>query len=520
MGQTVQQATIELMRRTGMTTVFGNPGSTELAMFRDWPDDFRYVLALQESVVVSMADGYAQATGRPALVNLHSAAGTGHALGAIFTAHKNNTPLVITAGQQARSLLLKDPYLGAQSPAEFPKPYVKWALEPARAEDVPMALARAYDIAQASPKGPVFVSIPVDDWDMECARTSWREVQASPVPDPGTIKQFADRISAAKQVVIVAGPEIDRSGAWNDLVRLAEKIDAAVWTSPMASRGCFPESHPNFAGFLPANAKAISSRLSGADLIFVAGAPAFTLHTQTGGESWPDADILQLTADPGVASYTQSGECVVGDVKAGIKGLVKRLPQKSSNSAKGRGSAPTLKPDDPLQDAYVLQRLSNLRPKTSLIVEEAPSSRPDIQRFLPVDRPESFFATASGGLGFALPAAVGVSLACPEKRVIALVGDGSSMYSIQALWTAAKFKCPLSIIILDNQGYYALKRLASEFGLDAIGSDVEGLDFKALSKGFGVPARSVSTPEELETGLKWVFSGKRPALLHVRIKGR
>ncbi|MBX9886096.1 MAG: benzoylformate decarboxylase, partial [Novosphingobium sp.] len=139
---TVREATFALLEAYGMTTVFGNPGSTELPMFRDFPDHFRYVLGLQESVVLAMADGYAQGTRNAALVNLHSSAGTGHALGNLFTAYKNQTPLVVTAGQQARSILPYEPFLFAEAATEFPQPFVKWACEPARAEDVPAAIAR------------------------------------------------------------------------------------------------------------------------------------------------------------------------------------------------------------------------------------------------------------------------------------------------------------------------------------------------------------------------------------------
>ena len=161
---TVREAVLQLLRGLGITTIFGNPGSTELPLFLDFPVDFRYVLGLQESVVVGMADGYAQATGNAAFVNLHSAAGVGHAMGNIFTAHKNRTPMVITAGQQARSILPFEPFLFSAQATELPKPYVKWSCEPARAEDVPLAIARAYYVAMQEPKGPVLVSIPADDW--------------------------------------------------------------------------------------------------------------------------------------------------------------------------------------------------------------------------------------------------------------------------------------------------------------------------------------------------------------------
>src|SRR5690606_7743064 len=191
---TVREAVIELLRSFGLTTVFGNPGSTELPMFRDFPDDFRYVLGLQESVVVGMADGFAQATRNAALANLHSAAGVGHAMGNIFTAYKNRTPLVITVGQQARSILPYEPFLFSQQAAELPKPYVKWSNEPARAEDVPAALARAYHIAMQPPRGPTFVSIPVDDWDRMTEAPAAHRVTQALHPDPTVLAEAGDAL--------------------------------------------------------------------------------------------------------------------------------------------------------------------------------------------------------------------------------------------------------------------------------------------------------------------------------------
>ena len=165
---TVRKAVFDLLRAFGVTRIFGNPGSTELPLFRDFPRDFRYVLGLQESIVVGMADGYAAASGGPAFVNLHSAIGVGHALGGIFTAFRNQTPLVITAGQQARSILPFEPFLFSEQATNLPKPYVKWSCEPARAADVPLAIARAFHAAMQPPRGPTLVSVPVDDWDRPC----------------------------------------------------------------------------------------------------------------------------------------------------------------------------------------------------------------------------------------------------------------------------------------------------------------------------------------------------------------
>ena len=192
---TVRDAVIDFARRVGMTTIFANPGSTELPMFRDFPADFRYVLGLQEAVVVGMADGHAQASGRATLVNLHSAAGVGNAMGNIFTAFRNRTPLVITAGQQARSILPFDPFLSATDATELPKPYVKWSIEPARAQDVPLAIARAWAIAMQEPRGPVFVSIPVDDWDQPTQRLPERAVSHVTRPDPDALASIGTRLA-------------------------------------------------------------------------------------------------------------------------------------------------------------------------------------------------------------------------------------------------------------------------------------------------------------------------------------
>jgi benzoylformate decarboxylase len=229
---TVRDATINLLRTLGLRTVFGNPGSTELPLFRNFPADFRYVLALQESIAVAMADGFAQATRNAALVNLHSSAGVGHALGNIFTAFRNQTPLVVTAGQQARSILSYEPYLFAQSAAEFPRPFVKWSCEPARAEDVPAAIARAYYVATEPPYGPTFVSIPVDDWDRPADKIEARTISARNPGDPALLSTVAKHLADSNRPAIVVGAGIARDGAWDEVIRLAERHRARVWVAP------------------------------------------------------------------------------------------------------------------------------------------------------------------------------------------------------------------------------------------------------------------------------------------------
>src|SRR5256884_6523293 len=250
-----------LLRDFGLTPIFGNPGSAELPMFRAFPADFRYVLGLQESVVVAMADGFAQARASAAFVNLHSAIGLGHAVGSLFTAYRNQTPLVITAGQQARSILPFEPFLYSEQATNLPRPYVKWSCEPARAEDVPAAVACAFLTAMQPPRGPTFVSVPVDDWDRLCTPPPRREVTITVAGDPSMLARAAVMLAAARRPVIVVGASVARDGAWQEVIALAERHQAAVWVRPPSARNSFPDQHPLFAGFLPAEPEPNVKRL-------------------------------------------------------------------------------------------------------------------------------------------------------------------------------------------------------------------------------------------------------------------
>src|SRR5215470_3427359 len=433
---TVREAVFALLRDFGLTTVFGNPGSTELPMFREFPGDFRYVLGLQEAVVVAMADGFAQSRGTAALVNLHSAIGVGHAVGSLFTAYRNQTPLVIVAGQQARSLLPLEPFLYSDQATTLPRPYVKWSCEPARAEDVPAALARAVFAALQPPRGPTFVSVPVDDWDRSCARPLRHEVSSTTAGDPAMLERAAALLSTARRPVLVVGASVARDGAWAEAIALAERHQALVWASPLSSRASFPERHPLFAGFLPAERSGIVARLAGSDLVVVLGAPVFTYHVEGKGPHVPqDAALVQLTDDPAAAARAPVGLAIVTDLKLGIQALLAApAPARPAPVVPAR---PPPVPPDRLTDRYLLQRIAVLRPAGSILVEEAPSSRAAMHDHLPILEPDSFYTCASGGLGYGLPAAVGVGLARSERKVIALLGDGSAMYSIQGLWSAA-----------------------------------------------------------------------------------
>lgn len=512
----VRDSVIDFLRQTGMTVMFGNPGSTELPLYRNWPEDFRYVLGLQESAVLSMADGYAQASGKAAIVNLHSAAGLGHAMGSLVTAYKNQTPLIVTAGQQARSLLLAEPFLGASDATAMPKPYVKWACEPARAEGVPKALARAYAIAMTAPRGPVFVSLPVDDWEAPCEKASMLAIHGAPEAGDEALREASKKIGVSKNPVIVAGPEIDRSDGWTAAVAFAEKLACPVWACPMSPRCSFPEIHMQFAGFLKADETSVAETLAAYDLVIVIGGPAFTYHFEHPLAGGFNKDILQITNDPNTASYTPRGTALIGDVAAAMQKLTEMIHARPSFSGSARPPA-SPPPAGGLTTAMAVSIIEELRPVDAMIAEEAPSARGEVQNRLRVNRPASFFATASGGLGFAGSAAVGLALANPDRRTIALLGDGSSLYTIQALWSAAQERAAVTYIILSNGGYEALKGIARRWQTPSVGTDLPDLDFISLAKGFGLSASRAQSAEQLREALGKAFALPGPSLIDVTL---
>ena len=520
---TVREAVLKLLRDFRMTTVFGNPGSTELPLFLDFPDDFTYQLGLQEAVVVGMADGYAQATRNAAFINLHSAAGVGNAMGAIFTAYKNCTPLVITAGQQARSILPFDPFLFSAEAATLPKPYVKYSVEPARAEDVPQAIARAYYMAMQQPRGPVLVSIPADDWAKPCDFVEPRQVSTALGPEPDLLQTIGDALDASQRPAFVVGPAIDRDQAWDQVIELAERHNARVWTAPMCARGAFPGDHPLFAGYLSAEREKIVNALAGHDFIFVIGAAAFIYHVEGWGPHIPQgATLAHMTDDPTMAAWAPVGTSMVCNIRLGIDGLLARAAPPPRSAPAPRQSPPRAEPETPVMSvAYLLQTLDEVRDPATVIVEESPSARPVMHRYMPIYQKETFYTMASGGLGFGLPAAVGVALGKPGQRIIGLVGDGSSMYSIQALWHAVQLKLPITFIIINNQRYAALQEFAPTFGFepnsDLEGCDLPGIDFVSIANGMGCEGVRVTEAGQLHDALRSALQSPGPILVEVQV---
>lgn len=514
----VREITIGLLRELGMTTIFGNPGSTELPMFRNFPADFRYVMGLQESVVLGMADGFAQGTGNAAIINLHSSAGVGHALGNLFTAYKNQTPLVVTAGQQARSILPYEPFLFAERATEFPQPFVKWSCEPARAQDVPAAIARAYLVAMEPPCGPTFVSIPIDDWDQPGEPFVVRRVHGARAPESAPIAECADALARAARPALVVGAGVARDGAWDEVIALAEQQKAAVWVAPMSARCSFPEDHPLFAGFLTAGREAIVATLEGHDFVLALGGPMNLYHVEGQGPHIAEGTEVWLIGDnPVHAAWAPVGTAIVANTRQALAMLLENGPPSKRTAPKPRSLPPSLEGRF-MTDSYVLTRLAALRSPKSVIVEEAPSARGAMHDYLPIIAKDTFYTCASGGLGHGLPAAVGLALARPDDKVIALLGDGSSMYAIQGLHAVAQLGLPVSFIILKNQRYEALHSFGRLFGLQSlVGTQFPELDFCALAAGHGIVGRKAVDATSLDEALSWSLAADGPTLVEAVI---
>jgi benzoylformate decarboxylase len=512
---TVHEVVLDLLRSLGMTTIFGNPGSTELPLLSDLPADFRYALGLQEAVVVGMADGYAQATGRAAFVNLHSAAGLGNALGNIYTAYENQTPLVITAGQQSRALMPHYPYLYAPHAAEFPRPWVKWSHEPARGEDVPAALEQAWHIAMQRPSGPVFVSVPMDDWQAQATPLPVRAAAFDYAPDLAMLQRVADALNASQRPAIVVGPAMDRDRVWESAVAVAERSRAAVWVSPHSSKAGFPEEHPLFQGFLPPAPGPLADILDRYDFVLVLGAPVFTYHVP--GEVRVDPGRLHLiTDDPMAASRAPAAVTVLSSMRLALPLLRERVAAMDRETPPRRAPAPAPARTEPIAGELVMAMLRKLLPDDGVLVEEAPSHRKAMRDYFPIRRAGGFCDGASGGLGFGMPAAVGMALAGTGRKIVCLIGDGSAMYSIQALWTAAQMNLPVTFLVMNNGSYAVMKSLAMVFRVsNPAGVQLPGLDFVGMAKSMGCAADRVERCVDLEAALENALDFDGPFLLEI-----
>ncbi|GAB2961592.1 benzoylformate decarboxylase [Micromonospora polyrhachis] len=521
---TVRDVTYDLLRDLGLTTVFGNPGSTEEPFLQEFPADFTYVHALQEASAVAMADGYAQATGKPAHVNLHTAPGTGNGMGNLVTAWHNKTPLIVTAGQQARPMLLLEPRLTSPRATELAQPYMKWSYEPVRAQDIPAAVMRAYAMAVQPPAGPVFLSLPLDDWYQPADGTPVvRQVSTRIAPDPQRLRHFADLLAGSRTPLLVTGAAVDRGGGWPAAVRLAEKLRAPVWSSPAPERAGFPEDHPQFQGVLPYAIGPLAERLRGHDLVLVVGAPVFRYYPYVPGDYLPPGTrLLHVTDDPDEAARAPVGDSLLADATLTCTELAELLPDSDRPMPTPRQPAPAPADGLPLSPEALFATLAGNWPTDGVLVQETPSNLTALRRYLPITRPASYFTMASGGLGFGLPAAIGIALGERDtgrnRPVIAVIGDGSFQYSIQALWTAAQHRLPVVFVVPVNSQYAILKAFAEFKHTPGVpGLDLPGLDIPAIATGFGCRASRVETPDEIGEALRTALAADGPTVLAVPI---
>jgi benzoylformate decarboxylase len=519
---TVRTATYDVLRRAGLTTVFGNPGSNELHFLAGMPEDFRYVLGLHEGTVMGMADGFALAGGQPAFVNLHAAAGTGNAMGALTNAMASHSPLVITAGQQVRSTLGVEPLLANVEAPTLPRPLVKWSAEPATASDVPRVISQAVHTATLEPQGPVYVSIPYDDWAAEAGPASdhltARTVEQAASPSAAQVEELVGILSAASNPVLVVGAAVDAAAANGLAVELAERLRMPAWIAPSLARCPFPTRHPSFRGVLPAAVRGISTLLADHDLIVVVGAPVFRYHQFEPGDYLPQgATLLHITSDPAEAARAPMGRAVVGDLNAVLGAVLDRLPGADRPMPEAR-AVPPLPPEREggLAPEVVFSVVDAVTPEDVIYVKESTSTTGVFFDHVDIRLPGSFFFPAAGGLGFGMPAAVGVQLARPERRVVGLIGDGSANYGITALWSAAAYNLPVVFVVLKNGTYGALKAFAGFMGVtDVPGLDISGIDYCALAEGYGVAARRVSDRAGLEQALRDGLASDAPLLIEV-----
>ena len=508
-----------------MTTVFGNPGSTELPMLADFPDDFRYVLGLQEAVAVGIADGFAQASDRPAHVNLHTAPGVGNGMGAIFNAQANHTPLVVTAGQQVRAHITMQANLTNRDAARVVHPFVKWSFEPPRARDVPHALARAIHTATLAPKGPTFVSVPMDDWaeeaDSESGHVVERIAETRMGPDPAAIESLAQRLNAASSPVLVAGPDIDASGAWDVAVALAERQKLPVFASPATGGGRlgFPEGHPLFQGVLPPAIGPVTETLKGRDLILVVGSSVFPYYPYIPGPLLPEgASLVAVTSDPDEAARAPMGDVILADPGLALRALLDQVGEANRPEPDPLPEPTGGDETDPLSSTMVHNTLAQVFPDDGIVVLESPSSTLSLRNQLRISKPGSYYFGAGGGLGFGLAAALGVQLAQPDRPVVCVLGEGSAQYAITGFWTAAAYDLPVTFLVLRNEEYSILKWFADiEEVQGAPGLDLPALEVAQVARAYGVSSKQVSGRDELHAALEGAIGSSQPELVEVPV---
>lgn len=518
--QTVLDATRDLMRGLGLTTVFGNPGSTEEAFLENWPSDLTYVVGLHEASVVAMADGWSRVMRRPVLVNLHTSAGVGNGMGNLITAWHNKTPLILTAGQQTREMLLIEPLLTNLDSTALPRPYVKLSLETARAEDAPASLMRAHAMAMQPPAGPVFLSWPMDDWTKPASAPVQPRIVSHRLPaSEDALRPVAEALAGARSVALVLGAGVARGEGWADAVTLAERLRCAVYAAPWTEAASFPEDHPLFQGMLPPAIGPLSERLQGHDVVLVLGAPVFRYYPYVPGSYLPEGTrLFHVTDDPMEAARAPVGDSVLADPAAAIRVLTAMIGQANGAAPAPRPQPGAPAPATPMTADLLFHAIAAVRPDGAVMVHETPSNTKDLQRRWPATQPDSYYTFASGVLGYALPAAVGIALAERQlgrhRPVVAVIGDGSFQYSVQGLWTAAQLRLPVVFVVPSNSEYAILKSFAEMEDTPGVpGLDLPGLDIASIARGYGCTAQVAATPAEAQDAMREALGRQGPTVI-------
>ena len=539
---------LDLLRQEGVRVLFGNPGTTELPLMDAFAaeEDIRYVLALQESLVMAMADGYARASNGIAACNVHVAPGLGNAMGMLFDAMKAGSPVLVTAGQQAQGFGITEPNLYAELPP-LAQHFTKYAVEARSIRDMPRLLHRAVKTALAPPTGPVFVSFPVDVMNAEGEVEIGVPSRVAPhiVGDPAAIAQAAAMLHKAERPVIIAGDSVAQSGCSAALVALAEALAAPVYLEGEPTTLPFPPSHPLFRGPIVRLGAAIRKITDAHDLLFSAGADLFTLSLPP--DVMPVADgypIVHLDTNPWeLAKNYPTAAAILGDPRTTLPEIAKALAglmtpaDCSRRDARLSAVTSAIAADyaalqsraraesdrTPVSPLSLMQALGDTLPPEAVVVDESISSGAGLFQFLQNTPPGNLFGNRGGGIGWGLPASIGLQLALPDKRVVALIGDGSAMYSIQALWTAAHDRVPVIFVIINNGAYRILKqRLSATQGVAAqrgryVGMELNdpAINFTGLAASMGVPAVSVNSIPKFIEALHLGLKSEHPLLIDV-----
>jgi benzoylformate decarboxylase len=526
---TVREAAFDVFRRRGLTTMFANPGSTEVPFLAGLPEDLRFVLGLHEGAVVAMASGYAIGSGEPTLVLLHTTAGLGTAVSGLATARVNRAPLVVVVGQQDRRHLAFEPFLAGRL-AGLAGEYPVSVEQPARAQDVPAAIERAYHSA-ATRRGPALVIVPMGDWEEPADEerepaAAYGQVLRAAAAAPETVDALVDFLAGSRSPAIVVGAGADDPETWAALVDLAERLVAPVFQEPFGARAGFPQDHPLYRGVLAADRPRLREALAPHDAVLVVGAPVFRQTVFVAGRfTEPGTRIAVIGDDPDEAHRSPAELTVLAPPAAVCRELAARVPARDAPAPEPQGRpAPPEPPEpgEPLLALHVLAALADRLPREAIVLEEAPVDRPDIHTWLPAREPLGYLSAAQGGLGFALPAAAGLRMALPDRPVVAIVGDGSALYGVHACWSAVHYGAGPLWIVLSNGGYVVMDRLAEKHGGGAWPWPGFGeVEVATIARGFGCPARRITTPEELAAALDEVVptlaTRTEPLLLDVAV---